>query len=180
MSAGLNVSAKGRYLAAPEPVETMCQAETREKCGSPAGISGTGPPGGAVHAENRVGIETRLAKLGNDVVGPLVHRAVEEDVDVLGRGRRDAGELQHVADRHMSHLHGDAQAGERGDVAGALIPHLAALQHPKVGWRAPGRRFVDLFEVVDDRSPVAGQPHRRCPPGLPRTRWAGGRAPPAG
>ena len=158
MSAGLSVSAKGRYLAAPQPVETMCQAETREKCASPAGISGAGPPGrtsgpnvrpkcqapgtdlctrfalcnhgfavcqevahphklenvrlvivhvehnfrasdegvagGAVHAENRVGIETRLAKLGNDVVAPLVHRAVEEDVDVFGRARRDAGEAR--------------------------------------------------------------------------------------
>ncbi len=41
MSAGLNVSAKGGYLAAPTPVETMCQAETREKYGSPGRNSGS-------------------------------------------------------------------------------------------------------------------------------------------
>jgi len=41
MSAGLNVRAKGSYLAVPTPVETMFRAETGEKCGSPGRNSGS-------------------------------------------------------------------------------------------------------------------------------------------
>ncbi len=75
----------GQEVADPDELEDVRVVVVHVEhnfCARDQGVAGR-----AIDAENGVGVETGLAKLGNDVVTPLVHRAVEEHVDVFDRGR---------------------------------------------------------------------------------------------
>ena len=105
----------------------------------------------AVDAGQELDAQAARDQAFEDGLAARVDRAVKQDVDVLlfGRQHRDAGELRHVAERHVPHLAGTA-GSQTAHVFCAVVPDGVSLQCGEVGGLHPARALIDLFAVVEN------------------------------